>query len=175
MPEREPQVPIIVQITDATKKYAEEGVKESDGFKKTVQKMALKMGDGENPQIKEAVTGYVEQGVSLATRIISYLPAFSKPEARPEILAQLKEAKQEGPWIDILANWNVNGDPYGIGVLRQSKAKDVEEIMAKAKDAENENQEAQIKLQAEAVGKGQDLIINYYRAQVESSGTKKAA
>lgn len=175
MPEREPQIPIIVQITDATKKYAESSVKESDGFKNIVQKIALKMGDGTNPQIVEVATGYVEQGVGLATRIIGLLPAFSRPEARPEILAKLKANKVEGAWLDILANWNVSGDPYGIGVLRQCKAKDVEEIMAKAKDAKSEQQESQIKLQAEAVGKGQDLIINYYRKQIESSGVKKAA
>ena len=175
MPEREPQVPTIIQITDSTKKYAESGVKESDSFKKIVQKIALKMADSENPQIMEAVTGYVEQGVGLATRIINLLPAFSKPEARPAILAKLKADKVEGAWVEILANWNVSGDPYGIGVLNQCKKKDIEEIIAKAKDAKNEQQEAQIKFQAEAVGKGQDLIIAYYKRQIESSGTKKAA
>ena len=43
------------------------------------------------------------------------------------------------------------------------------------KYAKNEQEETQIKLQAEAVDKGQDLIIGYYEKQIESSGSKKAA
>ena len=51
----------------------------------------------------------------------------------------------------------------------------MEEILEKAKGAKDAMQEAQIKLQAEAIGKGQELIINYYRKQIESSSFQKAA
>lgn len=168
MSEREGQVPIIVQITEAAKKYAEDEVEETDIFSHSVDHLARKMGSSQNPEAYEVAKGLVKHGIQTAATRIGLLPAFSNPESRKEIVEKLKKDKVEGAWVGILANWNVSADPYGVGVIRRCKDKDIEEILQKTKEAENDNQKAQILLQAEAIAIGQDLIIEFYNQQITS-------
>lgn len=174
MPEREGQIPTIVQLTQETAQYAEKKVFEGSPFKKAVNAISSKLG-AENPQAREAAQNMVKQGVEMAISRIRLLPAFSNPDSRKEILDKLKQDKVEGAWVDILANWDVPSDPYGISLLAKCKNKDIEELYFKAKKTKTTQEEEQVKLQAQAITKGQDIIINYYRAQINSAGIKKAA
>jgi hypothetical protein len=82
----------------------------------------------------------------------------------------LKKDRVEGAWVGILANWNVSADPYGVGVIRKCKEKDIEEFLQKAQESEDDNQQARILLQAEAITSGQELIIEFYNQQISSPG-----
>jgi len=174
MPEREGQIPPIVQLTQETAQYAEKQVFEGRPFKKAVNAISSKLG-AENPQTQEAAQNMVKQGVEMAISRIRLLPAFSNPDSRKEILDKLKQDKVEGAWVDILANWDVSSDPYGVNVLVKCKDKDIEEINFKAKKTKTTQEEEQAKLQAQAIAKGQDIIIDYYRKQISSAGIKKVA
>ena len=174
MPEREGQIPPIIQATQETAQYAEKKVFEGSPFKKAVNAIIGKLGT-ENPQAQEAAQNMVKQGVEMAISRIRLLPAFSNPDSRKEILDKLKQDKAQGAWVDILANWDVSADPYGVSVLTKCKVKDIQEINFKAKNTKTAQEEEQVKLQAQAIAKGQDIIIDYYRKQISSTEIRKAA
>ncbi len=162
-------------MVEAAKNYAQEDILKSSSFLNKAQELGKKIGAANNPEILENAKNLLKQGVNMAASHIGLLPAFSNTDNRAEIVEKLKQDKVEGAWIDVLANWNVQSDPYGIDALRKCREKDIEELLARTKDAKDAQEEAQIRLQAEAIGNGQDLILSYYAAQAESSGEQKAA
>ncbi len=101
--------------------------------------------------------------------------AFANPQSRAQVIDKLKKDKVEGAWIEILENWNVQEDPYGVKVLLKCKEADIKEIKAKAVEEKDPNKKKQIEIQAEAIGKGQDLIISFYSSQIGSSTSQMAA
>lgn len=175
MPERERQTPPLIQATESAKKYAQEGIFKSGSFLNSAKELGKKMGAENNPEVIENAKNLLKNGINMAASHIGMLPAFSNPENRAEIVEKLKEDEVEGAWIDILNNWNVHADPFGIGVLKKCMEKDVEEILYKVSDAKDEQEKAQIKLQANAIGQGQNLLLNYYKSQLENSDSRIAA
>ncbi|KKR51324.1 MAG: hypothetical protein UT84_C0001G0009 [Candidatus Curtissbacteria bacterium GW2011_GWA1_40_16] len=174
--EREPQPqPPIVRYTEAAKDYAAKGAGNSPQFKMAVAEIGRKLGADQNPEAKEAAENLIKQGIGMITQKISLLPAFANPESRAQVIDKLKKDKIRGAWIEIFNNWNVQEDPYGEGVLERCKQADIEEIMAKATQEKDPNKKKQIEIQAEAVAKGQDLVINYYKSQIGSSSTLQMA
>lgn len=174
--EREPQPqPPIVRYTEAAKEYASREAENSPQFKMAVAEIGRKLGSDQNPEANEAAENLIKQGIGMITHKISMLPAFANPESRQKVLDDLKKAKAKGVWIGILENWNVQGDPYGEDVLERCKQADIEEITAKASEEKDPNKKKQIEVQAEAIGKGQDLIISYYRSQIGSGSAQIAA
>ncbi len=173
--EREPQVPPIVRFTEAAKSFASNEAPKSPQFKMAVAEIGRKLGSDQNPEAKESAENLIKQGIGMITHKISMLPAFSNPQSRTEIIDKLKKDKVEGAWIEILNNWNVQEDAYGVDILERCKQADIEELMARADETSDPNQKEQIKIQAEAIGKGQDLIISYYRSQTNSGRNRIAA
>lgn len=172
--EAQPQPPII-RYTEAAKEYAAKEAENSPQFKKTVAEIGRKLGSDQNPDAKEAAENLIKQGIGMITSKIGMLPAFVNPENRPQIMEKLKKDKVEGAWIEILNNWNVQGDSYGVDILEKCKQADIEEIIAKTSEEKDPNKKKQIQIQAEAIGKGQSLIIDYYRSQIGSSTVQMAA
>lgn len=177
MPEREgaPQEPPLVRAVNETKKFAED-IENNPAFKEIKNQVVSKLGEGDKTKLDEAATNLVKNGVAQALGHIGLLPAFSNPEAKQQILDQLKNDKQEGSWIEIMSNWNVGSDPFGVSLLEQCKHADIGDFIEKAgKDAESPEQKEQIKTQADAMAKGQDLIISHYKSQVHSGQMPMAA
>lgn len=177
MPERprpqEGQPPPMVQAIEATKEFVEK-IEEHETFKKARNSVLGKLGNI-SPEAKENAGKMVKSGTGMAMQRIGLLPAFANPEKRKEILEQFKQEKVEGAWIDILASWNVASDPNGIGVLEACKKNDIAEIKSKISEAENDEQKAQIQIQADAISKGQDIVINFYKKKLSSKPQKAAA
>ena len=174
--EREPQPqPPIVRYTEAAKDYAAKGAGNSPQFKMAVAEIGRKLGADQNPEAKEAAENLIKQGIGMITQKISLLPAFANPESRAQVIDKLKKDKIKGAWIEILENWNVQGDPYGEDVLERCKQADIKEIKAKAAQEKDPNEKKQLQLQAEAIGRGEDLIISYYISQTNSGSGQMAA
>lgn len=172
MPERERQTPPLIQATESAKRYAQEDIFKSGSFLNSAKELGKKMGSENNPEVIESAKNLLKNGINMAASHIGMLPNFADPENRAEIVEKLKEGEVEGAWIDILTNWNVHADPFGIGVLKKCMEKDVEEILYKAKDAKDEQEKEQIKFQADAIGQGQNLLLRYYKDQVGMTGSK---
>ncbi len=131
--EREPQPqPPIVRYTEATKVYASKEAENSPQFKMAVAEVGRKLGSDQNPEAEEAAENLIKQGISMITHKVGMLQAFANPENRPQVIDTLKKEKVTGAWIEILNNWNVQGDPYGEDVLERCKQADIEEFAAKA-------------------------------------------
>lgn len=176
MPERlfpqEAQKPPMIQAVEETRSFFEK-VEESDNFKEASKSVLRKLGNI-SPESQDAAKNMVKSGAGAAINIVGLLPAFANEEKRKEILEEFKKNKTEGAWVDVLANWNVNEDPNGIGVLNECKRLSIEEILEKKAEVQDEKQREQIQIQVEAVTKGQDLIINKYKESLKQA-SKKAA
>ncbi len=172
--EREPQPqPPIVRYTEAAKEYAAKEAENSPQFKMAVAEIGRNLGSDQNPKAKEAAENLIKQGIGMITHKISMLPAFANPENRAQIMEKLKKDKVEGAWIDILNNWDINRDRYGVNVLQRCKDADLEELMAKARSEKDPNKKKQIEIQAKAIEKGQDLIINFYIARTNEEPSQR--
>lgn len=174
--EREPQSQSpIVRFTEATKLYASKEAENSPQFKIALAQITRELGGDQNPEAGETAENMIKQGIGMITQKVGMLPAFSNPENREQIVEKLKKDKVKGAWIDILANWNVQEDPYGENVLLQCKDADIKEIMSKAALEKDPNKKKQIEIKAKAIAYGEDLIIGYYQSQTDSNGLQMAA
>lgn len=172
--ERERSSNPIAIFAEGTQKFASGEVEKSVEFKGAVSRIAKRFFGLSEREAKENAGNLIKQGVGMMAQKVGLLPAFSNPEARPQLLENLKKQKIEGEWIDVLANWDVSSDKYGVGVLYKCRDIEVSAMRVKSSQELDPNKKQLLEIQAKAIAEGHDIVIAHYRNQINSVGQMAA-
>lgn len=157
-----------VFYSEKAENYAEADIFWSKEYNKILAELTSSIHAEDNPSISLAIDSAVNLGISMAVRRIKQLAIFSEPTTRRQVIKEIQKGHHNGRWVLRLAQWDQRKDPYGFEILEKCKQLDVEEIRIKANEAKDEIEEIQkYHTQAEAIARGQDLVIKYYKKQIK--------
>lgn len=160
---------ILLHLSETVRRYASEDIFWNPAYNRVIGEVGLKVGADKNTQIHIRIGLAMGLGIEMVTTRIRQLVIFSDPRERTEMAQKIERGELQGRWLLRLVKWNPQEDPYGLEVLEECKRQDMEEIIEKAKEAKDEQEEIQIRAQAEAVGRSQDLVIEFYKKQIGSA------
>lgn len=155
--------PELPELAQSVQRYSQEDILWSKEYQDAFSELGLRVGADNNPTFALQISMGISHGIAETTARIGQLAEMRNPQKRKELAEKIQKGELPERWFMRLASWNIQEDPCGIQVLKQCRQAELDEIHAKRRGTKNEIEEIWLLRTEEAVAKGQDLIINYYK------------
>lgn len=170
MNERERILPNRIALAaQAVDRYSTDSILWDPAYRDSLGEIGLLVGSDLNPDVAFGVGQAMNYGIAIATNRIDALALLSDPEKKAKTIKSIKEGKFLGSKIVLrLAFWNQEQDPFGLTILQECRDQDIKEIYDKETEAKDELERIQkYRAQALAYKKGENMIIDFYKRQIE--------
>ena len=159
--------PELTFLVHKVQRYTQEDILWSQEYREANQELGLSMGADKNGLIGLRIQQGILHGINETNARMALLPDMKDPQKRKKIVEQVKQGTLPSRWITRLAAWDTINDQYGLAILEQCKQAELEEIDAQRRNTTDEIEEIRLIQQRQAVDRGQNLVINYYKSIIE--------
>ncbi len=156
--------PSLHDLSREVSRYIAQDLVLNSACAKALGEIESNVGAKENFEIEMVINDALQRGIIMADLRVKQVVLFSDPEIKKNIIDMIRSGEiSNGRWLLRLASWDTRKDPLGLNALEACKRKDVEDVVTR--NIGQINGIDKIRLQgaeAEAVEKGEELVIEYY-------------